>query len=189
MESLYKEVMDLNLMDDNDLKRDTAKTFFKKLNAMDLPEYFNWAEEIFEGLHVKERGDHQAFVWADIATKESSRYTYSEFAACGNQCLNALRKSGVEKGDNMYMMMPIVPETWFTSFACIKGGLVCVPTATTMTLRELQFRFDTYAPDSILADEIYTDIIDEALKSKNISPQVIFTSINMTYNHKENQYP
>lgn len=172
MESLYKEVMDLNLMDDNDLKRDTAKTFFTKLNAMDLPEYFNWAEEIFEGLHVKERGDHQAFVWADIATKESSRYTYSEFAACGNQCLNALRKSGVEKGDNMYMMMPIVPETWFTSYACIKGGLVAVPTATTMTLRELQFRFETYPPESILADEIYADIIDEALKLTNVSPKI-----------------
>ncbi|MBW2684062.1 MAG: AMP-binding protein [Deltaproteobacteria bacterium] len=172
MESLYKEVMDLNLMDDNDLKRDTAKTFFEKLNAMDLPEYFNWAEEIFEGLHVKERGDHQAFVWADIATKESSRYTYSEFAACGNQCLNALRKSGVEKGDNMYMMMPIVPETWFTSYACIKGGLVAVPTATTMTLRELQFRFETYPPESILADEIYVDIIDEALKLTNVSPKI-----------------
>ncbi len=172
MESLYKEVMNLNLMDDNDLKRDTAKTFFEKLNAMDLPEYFNWAEEIFEGLHVKERGDHQAFVWADIATKESSRYSYSEFAACGNQCLNALRKSGVEKGDNMYMMMPIVPETWFTSYACIKGGLVAVPTATTMTLRELQFRFETYPPESILADEIYVDIIDEALKLTNVTPKI-----------------
>ena len=36
------------------------------------------------------------------------------------------------------MMMPIVPETWFASYACIKGGLVAVPTATTMTERELE---------------------------------------------------
>ncbi|MBW1635517.1 MAG: AMP-binding protein [Deltaproteobacteria bacterium] len=172
MENLYKEVMDINLMDDNDLKKDAAKAFFERLNFMDLPEYFNWAEEIFEGLHVKERGDSQALVWADLATKESSSYSYSEFAACGNQCLNALRKSGVEKGDNMYMMVPIVPETWFASYACIKGGLVSVPTATTMTLRELQFRFETYLPESILADEIYTDIIDEALKLTNSSPKI-----------------
>ena len=172
MKNLYREVMDLNLMDDNDQKRDTAKSFFERLNFMELPEYFNWAKEIFEDFHVKERGDHKAFIWADIATKASKSYTYSEFAARGNQCLNALKNSGITKGDNMYMMMPIVPETWFTSFACIKGGLVNVPTATTMTLRELQFRFETYAPDSILADEIYANIIDEALKSKNISPKI-----------------
>jgi len=191
MKSLYKEVMDLNLMADNDQKKDTAKSFFEKLNSMDLPEYFNWAKEIFEDFHVKERGDHPAFIWADIATRESKSYTYSEFAAQGNQCLNALKNSGVTKGDNMYMMMPIVPETWFTSFACIKGGLVCVPTATTMTLRELQFRFDTYAPDSILADEIYTDIIDEALMSKNISPKIKLVRGNKSgwtsYNELENE--
>jgi len=172
MKSLFKEVMDLNLMDDNDQKRDSAKAFFERLNAMELPEYFNWAKEIFEDFHVKERGDHQAFIWADIATKESKKFTYSEFAGRGNQCLNALKNSGVQKGDNMYMMVPIVPETWFTCFACIKGGLVSVPTATTMTLRELEFRFDTYPPESILADEIYADIIDEALKSKNLSPKI-----------------
>ncbi len=172
MKSLYKEVMDLNLMDDNDQKRDTAKAFFEKLNAMELPEYFNWAEEVFEDLHVKERGDSQALVWADLATKESATFSYSEFAARGNQCLNSLRNADVEKGNNMYMMVPIVPETWFTSYACIKGGLVAVPTATTMTLRELQFRFETYAPDSILADEIYADLIDEALKLTGTTPKI-----------------
>src|SRR5690606_22503547 len=140
-----------NMMDDNDQKRDAAKAFFEKLNYMQLPEYFNWAAEIFEGLHVKERGDKTAFIWADIVTTESKSYSYRDFSFHGNQCLNGLRKAGVEKGNNMYMMVPIVPETWFTSYACIKGGLVSVPTATTMTQRELEFRFEPYPPDSILA--------------------------------------
>jgi len=172
MEDLYREVMNLNDMDDNDDKRDAAKAFFEKFNAMEIPEYFNWAEEIFEALHVKERGKKKALIWADLATGESRSFSYSEFCAQGNQCLNVLRESGVEKGANMYMMVPIVPETWFASYACIKGGLVSVPTATTMTQRELEFRFDTYPPDSILADEIYTDIIDEALKSSPQQPKI-----------------
>ena len=33
-----------------------------------------------------------------------------------------------------------------------------------MTQRELEFRFEAYPPMSIVADEIYTDIIDAALK-------------------------
>ncbi len=172
MKNLYKEVMDLNMMDDDDRKKDTAKAFFKKLNFMELPEYFNWADEIFEGLHVKERGDKKALIWADIHTKESLSFTYSEFAGRGNQCLNSMRNAGVEKGNNLYMMVSIVPETWFSIYACIKGGLVVVPTATTMTVRELEFRFETYAPEAILVDEIYADIVDEALAKTNNTPKI-----------------
>ena len=172
MESLYKEVMDLNMMDDNEQKEAAAKTFFGKLNSMELPEYFNWADEIFEGLHVKERGDKPALIWADIASKESKTFTYSEFAANSNRCLNSLRGAGVDKGDNLYMMNPIVPETWFTSYACVKGGIVNVPTATTMTLREMEFRFKTYPPDSIVAAEVFADLIDEALELTGSQPKI-----------------
>ena len=172
METLYREVMDLNMMEDNEQKRAVAKAFFEKLNFMKMPEYFNWAEEIFEGLHVKERGDKKAFIWADIVTKESKSYTYKEFAARGNQCLNRLRKAGVEKGNNMYMVVPIVPETWFASYACIKGGLVAVPTATTMTMREMEFRFETYAPDVVVAAEAYTGLIDEAIANMGVKPKL-----------------
>ncbi|MBI9090180.1 MAG: AMP-binding protein [Desulfobacterium sp.] len=172
MENLYKEVMELNGMDDNDQKEAAAKAFFEKLNAMELPEYFNWAEEIFEGLHVKERGSNTALLWTDIATEEKRSYTYTELANNGNQCLNLLRSAGVDKGDNMYMMVPIVPETWFASYACVKGGLITVPTATSMTMRELQFRFETYAPDIIVANESYTDMMDEALTETGLKPKM-----------------
>lgn len=172
IEILYKEVMDLNMMDDNADKENAAKAFFEKLNNMALPEHFNWADEIFEGLHVEERGENTALIWVDVHTKESKRYTYAEFAAKGNQCLNKLRSAGIEKGDNMYMMVSIVPETWFASYACIKGGLVIVPTATTMTMRELQYRFESYAPDIILADALFAETMDEAIKATGVKPKI-----------------
>lgn len=172
MESLYTRVMEINQMDDNDQKEAAARTFFKALNAMELPEYFNWADEIFEGLHVKARGDRNALIWTDIVTKEVKDYTYAQMAAKGNQCLNGLNKAGVVKGDNLYMMVPIVPETWFASFACVKGGIVCVPTATTMTLRELEFRFESYAPDAIVCDAQFADLMDEAIEKTGVSPKI-----------------
>ena len=172
MEDLYREVMAINEMEDNDGKRDAARAFFEKLNLMEKPKSFNWAAEVFEGLHVKERGDKKALIWADIATGESRSFSYQEFAFRGNQCLNKMRSSGMDKGQNMYMMVPIVPETWFASYACIKGGIVAVPTATTMTQRELEFRFETYPPDSIIADEQYAELIDAALTVAKVEPKV-----------------
>lgn len=171
MANLFKEVMDINMMEDDDRKDNAAKSFFERLNHMELPEYFNWAEEIFEGFHLKERGDKTALIWADILTEESKSFSYKEFSAKGNQCLNTLRASGVEMGNNMYMMLPIIPETWFASYACIKGGLVSVPTATTMTQREMEFRFETYPPDCIVAAEVYTDLIDAAIKTRGTEPK------------------
>ena len=172
MDDLYKEVMAINVMEDDEGKRDAARAFFEKLNFMQLPESFNWAAEIFEGVHVKERGDKTALIWADIATQESKSYTYQDFAFRGNQCLNRMRATGMDKGQNMYMMVPIVPETWFASYACIKGGVIAVPTATTMTQRELEFRFETYPPDSIIADEQYAELIDTALATAKVEPKL-----------------
>lgn len=172
MDTLYKEVMELNMMADNSDKEAVAKSFFEKLNAMELPEYFNWADEIFEGFHVKERGEQTALIWTDIATQEKKSYTYNEFAAHGNQCLNSLHKAGIQKGDNMVMMVPVVPETWFASYACVKGGLVIVPTATTMTMRELQYRFESYAPDAIISDVAFTDMMDEAINVTGVTPKI-----------------
>lgn len=172
MEDLYREVMQLNMMEDNDQKKAAAEAFCQKLISRQMPEYFNWASEIFEGLHVKERGDKTALIWVDVATGENKSYSYAEFSKRGNQCLNRLRKAGVTKGDNMYMMVGVFPETWFSTLSCVKGGLVIVPTATTMTQREMEFRFENYPPDTIIADEIYTDIIDAALATTKMKPKI-----------------
>ena len=172
MDSLYREVMDLNFMEDDEKKRDVAKAFFEKLNFMEKPEYFNWASDVFEKIHVAERGDKTALIWADIMTRESKKFSYRDFNFLGNQCLNKVRNAGVEKGDNMYMMVSIIPETWFASYCCIKGGLVAVPTATTMTQRELEFRFETYPPNAILADAIYTEVIDAAMEAVGVTAKI-----------------
>lgn len=56
LESIYREAMALNTITDMGKRESTAKAFFEKLNQTALPEKFNWAAEIFEGMHVKERG-------------------------------------------------------------------------------------------------------------------------------------
>jgi 4-hydroxybutyrate---CoA ligase (AMP-forming) len=172
LEHLYREVMDLNQLENLDKRKEAAKAFFEKLNHMELPAHFNWVEEIFEGLHVRERGNQLALVWADIETGADRKVTYAELAAQGNKCLNFLRKKGVGQGDNMYMMIPIIPETWFTTLASLKGGLINVPTATSMTVRELKFRFEAYPPDCIVTSQTGADLMDEALSTLTAKPKV-----------------
>lgn len=172
LESTYREAMALNEIQDMGKREAEAKAFFEKLNKAELPEKFNWVAEIFEGIHVKERGDQLALIWTDLDTDAEAQYTYKELAANGNKFLNFIRKFGVEQGNNLYMLTPIVPETWFATFAGIKAGLVSVPTATSMTEREIQFRFDAYKPDVIVSFEGLTDLVDDALKTVGHTPKV-----------------
>ncbi|WP_457553090.1 AMP-binding protein [Desulfobacula sp.] len=172
MKELFKEVIQINMMEDIQEMEDCAKKLFARLNTMELPEYFNWVSDIFEDLHVRQNPDKTALIWTDIDTLETQTYSYGTLLKRANQLINFLHKSGLEKGDNFYMMSPVMPENWFAGLACIKAGIVNVPTAITMTQRELEFRFETYCPKIILADEDSVDLIDNALKETHIQPKL-----------------
>jgi acetyl-CoA synthetase/4-hydroxybutyrate---CoA ligase (AMP-forming) len=170
MKEFFKEVIDISMMEDTPEKETCAGTMFTRLNETGLPEYFNWTEQVFEELHVREHPDKTALIWTDIDTLEVKTYSYAELCRLSNQLINFLRRTGIEKGNNLYMMSPVRPENWIAGLACIKAGLVNVPTAVTMTQRELEFRFETYGPDIILADEQSAELMDKALESIGAEP-------------------
>jgi len=170
MKELFKEVIRINMMEDTLDKENCARKLFTQLNTMQIPEYFNWAADIFEDLHVKENPDKKALVWTDIDTGKTKTYSYKTLLQTANQLINFFEKSGIKKGDNLYIMSPAFSENWITALAGIKAGMVSIPTATTMTMRELEFRFETYSPNVILADEGSACLIDKALEETGIHP-------------------
>ncbi len=172
LESVYREFITINNVMDYDKRRIELKKFFDKLNRMKLPEYFNWVVEVFEGIHVRERGDKKALLWYDMDSDEKKAYTYEEMGKEGNRLLRFLREHGVEKGDGVYAMLPSLPETWFSMLATLKGGMVIVPTATTMVPKELEYRFSVYPPKAVIADERSAGMIDEALSNLSIPEPV-----------------
>lgn len=172
MQPFFNEAIRINQMENTPDKAMAAKRFFKEMNAQEIPEYFNWVTEVFEEIHVKSIPDKTALIWQDIDQSLKQSYTYRELSDKANQLLNFLTRSGVSQGDNMYMMTPIVPEIWFAGLACIKGGIVSIPTATTMTVRALQFRFEVYPPNVIIADEVSAELIDIALEKAGVTPKI-----------------
>ena len=172
MKDIFQEIIKINMMEDTSAKENSARDLFDRLNSMELPQYFNWTADIFEELHVKKNPDKKALIWTDLDTLETKTFSYKTLSEKANQLINLALKSGIEKGDNFYMMSPILPENWFASLACIKAGIINVPTATTMTQRELEFRFETYTPKVIMADVDCASLIDKALEEINIKPKL-----------------
>lgn len=172
MKERYEQIIRINQMPDDAEKQARAKVFFDSLNSMAMPDSFNWVNQVFEGIHVARTPDKTALVYEDLATLESSRFSYLDLSCRANRLINFLADRGIGMNDNMYMMVPLCPEIWFASLACIKAGLVSVPTATTMTARELEFRFETYKPDVVLADMASVEIIENSIRKTGITPRV-----------------
>lgn len=114
------------------------------------PEFFNWTTEILEGLHVATHPDKPALVLADDAGHQE--VTYAELAARANRLLNYWRAAGVRPYEAVLLMVPVCSELWDTYVAGIKGGQVLIPTASILTVNDLEYRFGRLLPAIVIAD-------------------------------------
>ncbi len=162
---LFEEFIELVKLEDNEEKAKKMEQFFAKLNSTKI-DRFNWADEVFEGIHVKRNPNNLALRWVDLDTGEEKKWTYEEFAKWGNRLVSYLRDHGIEKGGYVHVMMPLLPEVWVTHYAFVKGGFVGVPTANILKERDLEYRFKVCKPDAVIADEESAKIVDNALKEE-----------------------
>lgn len=137
------------------------------------PTYFNWVADIFEPLNVLPHPDEKALIWK--YNEQQEIYTFAEVAARANQFLNFIRKYGVEYGDSIFIQLPLVPPNWYSYLACIKGGVIIVPAATSLEVSDIEFRFRSVFPQVALADPANAEKIDEAEKAvgKKIKVKII----------------
>lgn len=172
MKELFKEVVRINMLADTLDAKAGAENLFASLHKLETPEYFNWAKEIFEEIHVKNAPDKPALIWSDIDKGEKTTLTYSSLLFSANQLINYFLNTGVAKGDSVYTVTPVLAESWITTLAAVKAGMVSIPVAVDMPKRALKFRFETYPPDVIIADEASVENIDNALEELGIKPKI-----------------
>ncbi|MCI4668296.1 MAG: AMP-binding protein [Bacteroidia bacterium] len=127
---------------------------------LEKPDSFNWVEEIFYGLNVKEFSEDKALIWK--YKEEEKAFSFKEIYEVSSQFLNLLREHGADKGDRIYSLLPLVPANWISFLATIKGGFIMMPTATNLSARDLIYRFESLFPEIFIADFSNTPKIDEA---------------------------
>lgn len=127
------------------------------------PQFFNWVTDVFEPLNVKQHPNDKALIWK--YNNQEDNFTFAEISALGNQFLNLMRKYGIQQGDKLFIQIPLLAPNWYSYLGCIKGGIVMIPAATSLELRDLEFRFKSVFPEVILADPTNAEKIDQAEKS------------------------
>ena len=141
-------------------------SWFKKWNKVfsHNPPYFKW----FEGgkinitqnaldRNLEKRRNKVALIWEPEPTEERQRiFTYYDLCREVNRAANALKKSGVKKGDRIGIYLPMIPEAIISMLACARIGAVHAVVFSAFSSRALKIRLqDTKAKILITADGYY----------------------------------
>jgi acetyl-CoA synthetase len=74
--------------------------------------------------HLATRGDQVAILWEGDDPADDAKITYSELHAHVCRLSNAMKASGVKKGDRVTLYMPMVVEAAYAMLACTRIGAV-----------------------------------------------------------------
>lgn len=76
--------------------------------------------------HAQKQGEHLALIWeGDDGTVQT--FNYQELEEKISRFSSVLRGSGIEKGDSVGLLLPMLPETLIAFFAILKLGAIVVP--------------------------------------------------------------
>ncbi|QQK74991.1 acyl--CoA ligase [Salicibibacter cibarius] len=119
------------------------------MNVQDLiaPAQYNIADAVEK---FAEGPNRTAIRWKS-EKGDTREVSYSALAAKTNQYAQVLRRSGLEKGDRVLIILPRIPEAYITYLACLKAGLVAIPCSEMLRKKDLEFRMEHSGARGIVA--------------------------------------
>lgn len=134
---------------------------------MMIPERFN-AAQFFVDRHREEgRGKRPAFRF------EGRHVTYEQVANAVNRVGNALRRTGVGRGDRVLLILLDGPEFVATFFGAMKIGAVPVPINTLMRSSDYRFFLDDSGAKVVVASEPLWAEVGPAIASAKLLERAV----------------
>ncbi|MDA3128967.1 acyl-CoA synthetase MbcS [Aliibacillus thermotolerans] len=108
------------------------------LKELIAPEDYNIAKELDK---YQDDAQREAIRWVNADGNRRS-LSYKELVEQVNQYAQALKRSGLEKGDRVLIIIPRLPEAYITYLACLKAGLVAIPCSEMLRKKDLTYRME-----------------------------------------------
>jgi acyl-coenzyme A synthetase/AMP-(fatty) acid ligase len=147
-----------------DSSPESRNNMLEELRNMVPESTFNWVSDIFEKLFSESTKD--AIIYVNVSTGIEVHMSYHSLYESYNKFINFLRKFGIKKGSNVYIMAGSVPEQWIVMLGCLKAGFVVIPTAPNLTEYEIKFRFSQDPPDVIISDITNATKLEHTISNK-----------------------
>ena len=109
-----------------------------------------------------------ALIFLDEDWKEQ-KYTFWELKNLSNQLANALRASGIERGDRVGILLPQCPETAISHIAIYKIGAIAIPLFTLFGPHALEYRLGNSEAKGVITDRAN---VGKVLETKDRLPNL-----------------
>ncbi len=118
-----------------------------------VPEYFNFATDIFDGWATKSP-DSNALWWVSEDGTNERCFTFAELRELSIRAAGAMHHSGVEAGQPVLLMLTRRPEWWMAMLALIRLGAIPVPCTPQLTAHDLSYRLNEGAIRATITDNL-----------------------------------
>ncbi|WP_062233805.1 acyl-CoA synthetase MbcS [Fictibacillus sp. FJAT-27399] len=127
-------------------------------NLLDLqaPPVYNVTEEMEK---FAQDASRKALIWKDDKGTIKELTYKALFEAC-NKTANALKKLGLSKGDRTLVVMPRKIETYVVYLACLKAGIVVIPSSEMLRPKDLSYRISHSEAKAVISDLAFLSSID-----------------------------
>lgn len=120
------------------------------------PERYNIVMEVEK--HA-EKSDLTAISYRDDQGN-SKEVTYGQLIENVNRVGNALLNSGLKRGDKVLVTVPRVLEAYEVYLACLKTGIVIIPSSDMLTTADLQYRITHSGANGVISYHPYVETFE-----------------------------
>jgi len=128
----------------------TAPEYLKRFEVQ-VPERFNWGFDVVDKWG-SEKGSESALVFVDERGGVET-YTFRQVAEKSSQLCNFFASGGLDRGDPVLLMLPNTPMIWLSVVGLVKAGAVVVPSAPTLTQKDLEYRISAAGIKGVVTDD------------------------------------
>ncbi|HXW04964.1 MAG TPA: AMP-binding protein [Vicinamibacterales bacterium] len=111
---------------------------------------FNWASDYFDAYAA---GNDRVALRIVDEQGGDTQLTFAQLARRSSRIASFLRRQGARRGDRLLLMLPNVVPLWEAILACMKLGLVIVPSTTLLSTEDLRDRFERGRIRHVITDD------------------------------------
>jgi acetyl-CoA synthetase/medium-chain acyl-CoA synthetase len=123
----------------------------------DVPEYFNWARDIFDKWG---EDPEKLALWLVDDFGNEEKLTFAEMTAQSKRLANVFKANGIQEGDKVIVLLGRIPAWWVTILACLRSGAIVSPGTLQLTPKDIQYRFEASRAVAIISDEANAPKVD-----------------------------
>jgi len=124
-----------------------------------LPEQFNFGFDIID--YAADHNDKNAYLAVSGDGESVEKHRFSDLKKRSNQLANMLRNLGVRRGDFAIIILPRIPAWYEVIVGTIKLGVVSMPGTNLLTARDIEYRINQAAANTVIVTPEHVGKIEE----------------------------